>query len=87
MPFFVAGGAGLLTAAARHCNSDIPVIRIEHPGDAAEAFGEGLPVLPLAGHADVEWRPGEPFREGAALALSSLEQACTLALSLSLIHI
>ena len=81
MPFFVAGGAGLLTAAARHCDLDIPVIRIEHPGDAAEAFNEGLPVLPLAGHADVEWRPGEPFREGAALALASLEQACALALS------
>ncbi len=59
----------------------MPIVCISDAGDAADAFNEGLPVLPLAGHPDVEWRPGKPFTEGAALALASLEQACGLALS------
>lgn len=77
----MAGGATLLAAAARQGGVDIPIIAISDAEEAPEAFGKGLPVLPIAGHADVEWQPGTPSRTGAALALASLEQACALAFS------
>ncbi len=76
-PFLVAGGAGVLRAAATRRGIDVPVERIEDPFAAADVFGRALPVLPAA--ADAVYSPGEPGEDGARLALASLELAATLA--------
>ncbi len=54
------------------------IVAINDPSEAAAAFAKGLPVL---GAADCDWHPGSPTREGAALALASLQQATALALA------
>ena len=77
-PFFVVGGAGILAAAARTRGLDVPVERITAPDQAAAVFGRALPVL---GDLDAAYTPGEPCREGAALALASLAEAARLAVS------
>lgn len=71
-PFFVVGGAEILANAAESCLKDLPVERIDHPGDAAAIFERSLPVLGLA---DGAYTPGSPNPNGAGLALASLEQA------------
>jgi 4-hydroxythreonine-4-phosphate dehydrogenase len=76
MPFFAVGGAGLLRAAAASRGIDLPVARIADPAEAAAAFAGALPVLD---EIDGEWRPGEPDRDGAALALASLTAAAGFA--------
>jgi 4-hydroxythreonine-4-phosphate dehydrogenase len=75
-PFFVVGGAGVLAAAAASRGIDVPIVRICDPAEAAGAFATGLPVL---GDDDVAYRPGEPAREGAELALASLTRTADLA--------
>ena len=75
-PFFVVGGASVLAAAARTRGLELPVVRISHPAEAAEAFAHGLPVL---GEDDDAYSPGEPARDGALLALASLTRAAALA--------
>lgn len=74
-PFFVAGGPELLAEAAQLCGIALPVTQIFHPAEALDCFDYSLPVL--AG-ADGEYRPGNPTREGAELALASLEEAARL---------
>ncbi len=76
VPFFVAGGAGCLARAAAMRELNVPVARIVHPSEAIDAFPHRLPVL---GEADVDCIPGKPSKQGAALALSSLENATDLA--------
>lgn len=76
-PFFVVGGAGVLAAAAATRDLACPVVSISDPGEAAEAFGRGLPVL---GADDCSYQPGAPDDVGAALALGSLAEATRLAL-------
>ncbi|MDE2436797.1 MAG: 4-hydroxythreonine-4-phosphate dehydrogenase PdxA [Sphingomonadales bacterium] len=75
-PFFVAGGPGLLTAAAQTRGISLPVAQIFHPAEALDCFDRALPVL--AG-ADGEYTPGAPDRDGARLALASLGEATRLA--------
>jgi len=75
-PFFAVGGAGLLAQAAGQRGLAVPVARIEDPGEAQDAFRHGLPVL---GTIDGPYRPGEPDRDGAELALASLSEAARLA--------
>ncbi len=76
-PFFVVGGAGLLEAAAGSRKLDCPVVRIDEPDEASEAFARGIPVM---GVDDCEYMPGLPDEQGAALALSSLAEATRMAL-------
>jgi 4-hydroxythreonine-4-phosphate dehydrogenase len=71
-PFFAVGGGTVLKAAATLRGLDVPVRRIADVSEAARVFAEALPVL---GDADGEYRPGEPDRDGARLALASLQQA------------
>jgi 4-hydroxythreonine-4-phosphate dehydrogenase len=78
LPFFVVGGAGVLVAAATSRGFELPVARISHPREAAAAFATALPVL---GEDDLAFTPGEPSREGAALALASLARAAQLAVN------
>lgn len=75
-PFFAVGGAGLIAAAAERRGLTVPIARIAEPEEAAEAFLKALPVL---GDDDAPYRPGEPNRDGARLALASLAQAAQLA--------
>ena len=44
-PFFVAGGAAVLQAAALTRGIALPVVEIFHPAEALELFGHVLPVL------------------------------------------
>ncbi|MDE8653258.1 4-hydroxythreonine-4-phosphate dehydrogenase PdxA [Novosphingobium album (ex Liu et al. 2023)] len=74
-PFFAVGGARLLREAARRRGLDVPTIAIADPAEARVAFAAGLPVL--AG-GDGDYRPGDPSREGAELALASLGEAARL---------
>ena len=74
-PFFVAGGAGVLRAAAAQRGLAVPVAELFHPAEAHQHFGYALPVL--AG-ADGTYHPGMPDRAGAELALASLTEATAL---------
>lgn len=77
-PFFVVGGAGVMAQAAGLRGLDIAVVPIGHPSEASAQFSAALPVL---GKDDAVYRPGEPALAGAKLALASLTQATSLALS------
>ncbi|MBW8755049.1 MAG: 4-hydroxythreonine-4-phosphate dehydrogenase PdxA [Sphingomonadales bacterium] len=74
-PFFAVGGAGLLAQAAAQRGIAAPIERIAEPAQAAEVFHRALPVL---GDLDGPYRPGQPDRDGAALALASLTEATRL---------
>ncbi|MBV1688282.1 4-hydroxythreonine-4-phosphate dehydrogenase PdxA [Novosphingobium sp. G106] len=74
-PFFAVGGASLLAAAAAQRGIAVPVQRIADPGEATAVFPLALPVL---GDLDGPYRPGEPDRDGAMLALASLTEAARL---------
>lgn len=75
-PFFVCGGAGLMREAAARRGIAVPVVAIGEPVEAGAQFAAALPVLGLA---DGSYRPGEPDRHGARLALTSLEAATAFA--------
>ena len=74
-PFFAVGGAGLLAQAAALRGIAVPIRRIADPGEAAAVFPQALPVF---GELDGPYRPGEPDRAGAQLALASLTEAARL---------
>lgn len=76
-PFFVVGGAGVLTAAARTRGVRLPVASVSSHGEAVSAFSDALPVL---GEEEGRFTPGTPGEEGARLALASLERATELAI-------
>lgn len=77
-PFFVCGGAAVLVAAAKTRGFDLPIAQISDPDEASAAFSHALPVL---GPRDGAYTPGQPSREGAALALASLSEATRLAVA------
>ena len=74
-PFFVVEGAEILEQAAGHLGLDCPVVRIDVPRDADEAFSAGLPVW---GQSRRTYRPGQPDDAGARLAWKSLTSAIGL---------
>lgn len=73
--FAVAGGAELIAAAAVKRGIACPIAQINDLSEAEAVFGKALPVLRGL---DAAYRPGEPDREGAALALSGLTLATRL---------
>lgn len=77
-PFFAVGGATVLAEAAALRGIEAPVERITDPAQAAEVFARALPVLD---HADGTYKPGQPDRAGAELALASLTEAARLAVA------
>lgn len=77
-PFFVAAGASVLAAAAQIRGIPAPIVRIDDPAQAAEAFAHGLPVL---GTDDCGYWPGDADERGAALALGSLAAGVRAALT------
>src|SRR3546814_3060255 len=70
-----------LDAAALAAVWDGPVVRIEEPARAAEAFNGALPCLHIDDGGPVI--PGQPSYEGARTALQSLEISAGLARSCS----
>ncbi|MEZ5742583.1 MAG: 4-hydroxythreonine-4-phosphate dehydrogenase PdxA [Sphingomonadaceae bacterium] len=76
--FFVVGGANLLEAAAATRGLKVKTARLGAPEEAACVFGEALPVL---GEMDCPYSPGEPQREGALAALTSLSMATKLTIA------
>lgn len=78
VPFFAVGGAELLAAAAARRGIPLQIARVDDPAQAAAAFATALPVL---GALDGSYRPGEPDKAGATLALASLTEAARLAVS------
>ncbi|RZJ98224.1 MAG: 4-hydroxythreonine-4-phosphate dehydrogenase PdxA [Novosphingobium sp.] len=77
-PFFAVGGAMVLAEAAAIRGIAAPVERITDPAQAAEVFARALPVLD---HPDGSYKPGQPDRAGAELALASLTEAARLAVA------
>src|SRR5690606_10383517 len=75
-PFLVCGGAGLLEEAARLRGIELAIERVERPADTASVFPDALPVL---GTDDGAYWPGVPDKEGATLALRSLQLATSCA--------
>lgn len=80
-PFFVVGGGAAIGAAARARGLSVPVVPISDPSEAAAIFARALPVLGLVDGADPSYRPGQPDREGASLAMASLAAAVRLAVA------
>ncbi len=76
-PFFVVGGSRVLKNASEQRGIELPIVAINSPLDAHQAFVDGLPVL---GELDAEYQPGHPDSSGAKLALASLEAATSLTL-------
>ncbi len=70
--FFVVGGARVLSEAARQRGLDVSIERIEEVAQASRVWNRALPVL---GHGDAAYLPGEPDESGARLALHSLIEA------------
>ena len=77
-PFAVVGGASVLIAAAAQRGLDVPVAEIASLNDAVAAFADALPVL---SGGEAGYSPGNPGKDGARLALTSLERGAALALS------
>ncbi len=72
-PYFVVDDAARLRRIAAQLEWDIPVVEIEKPEDAIDAFGNALPVVPLEVPASVV--PGCPQPETSAAVVSSIERA------------
>jgi 4-hydroxythreonine-4-phosphate dehydrogenase len=75
-PFVVTGGPEVLRAAAAQRGPNIPVRQVFHPNEALDCFDHALPVLDGI---DYDYKPGQPDRAGAELALASLHEATGLA--------
>jgi len=81
-PFYAAGGANVLAAAAERRGLNLGIARISAPEEAVDTFATALPVLgPVPDDDDCEYRPGQPDSAGAKLALESLKLATRHAVS------
>ncbi|HHN72695.1 MAG TPA: 4-hydroxythreonine-4-phosphate dehydrogenase, partial [Thermopetrobacter sp.] len=79
--FFLIADPALLRARARRVGADTPVVEIDSPADAADAFAEGLPVLALPAHRDLPDSPGRPTAGTAPAVLAAIGRAVDLALA------
>lgn len=72
-PFYLIGDPDIAKAAGAALGADGRCVAISDAGDAAAAFGEGLPVLPLScGGAP---SPGSPDVESSGAIIEWIEQA------------
>ena len=78
-PFFLIDDPERVAGIATDLGLPVAVTRIDGPDACAEAFGAGMPVLPLG--TAVQSDPGHPKPENAAAVLQSIRQAVTLTLS------
>ena len=71
-PFFVVGCSEVLRAAAATRGIELPIAEVTDLAQPAAWFATALPVLRVGRCA---YRPGQPDRSGAELAVESLERA------------
>jgi len=71
-PFFVAGCSEVLRAAAATRGIDLPIAPVTDLTDPTARFATALPVLRVG---SATYRPGQPDKKGALLAVQSLERA------------
>jgi len=76
-PFFIIDDPARLAALARRLGLDVPLLRIDAPGETAARFAEALPVLPLAQPVVAE--PGRLDPANAPAVLESIRRAVGLA--------
>ncbi len=74
------GGANVVQAAAKSRGIDLAIERITDAANVADAARIWPQALPVLDGNDVPYTPGQPNRDGAQLALDSLETATKLAL-------
>ncbi len=72
--FALVGDPRLLSAT-----SDVPIVEISSPAEAAGVFDVALPVLPVSG--TVRAGPGSPDRRDAPLVIESIERAVAACMS------
>lgn len=72
-PFFVIDDPGRLEGLGRRLGLEVRVRAIDAPGDAAAAFAEALPVLPLS--VPAETVPGRPDAANAGAVIDAVETA------------
>ena len=71
-PFFVVGCSKVLRDAAAKRGVDLPIADVTDLAKPAAWFPTALPVLRIG---NAVYRPGEPDKKGALLAIKSLERA------------
>ena len=76
-PFFAIDSCERLSDLSRSLGLGVPVRQIAEPADAAAAFPEALPVLPIALAAPV--RAGHPDPANAPATIAAIERAVRLA--------
>lgn len=77
-PFAVLGGERVLREAAAATGQKCEIVAIDSLAQAGEVFDEALPVLPGP---DARFLPGQPSKDGARVAMQSLERATEMAIS------
>jgi 4-hydroxythreonine-4-phosphate dehydrogenase len=74
-PFFIIADATQLRTVASLFNIECPIVTIESPSTAAEAFKSGLPVLPLSKEITTAVNLQNPRPETAHSVISAIKQA------------
>ena len=74
-PFFIVGDAAQLQSVASRFNIECPVLAIESPNAAAEAFKSGLPVLSLSQKLTATVTLQRPTPKTASSVIGAIEQA------------
>jgi 4-hydroxythreonine-4-phosphate dehydrogenase len=77
-PFFVIDDPDRLGAVASAVSLRVPIVAIDHPRDAVQAFRRGLPVLPL--RLPKPARAGLPDAANAPAVIASIERAVAMAM-------
>ena len=71
-PFYLLADPALVAARARLVGLDVPLVETS-PAEAVPAFGDALPIIPLAGQ--VLDTPGVPHAENAAAIVEAIDRA------------
>jgi len=75
-PFFIIADPGHLASLAQRLAWTVPIIAIDHPGDAMDAFSRGLPVLSEALPSEV--KPGSLDPRNARAVIAAISRAVDL---------
>jgi 4-hydroxythreonine-4-phosphate dehydrogenase len=78
-PFFVIDAPARLAGLASKLGLGVPIQEISRPGEAAAAFPDALPVLPI--RLDAPVHAGQPDARNAAATVDAIERAVAMAKS------
>ncbi|HUT50310.1 MAG TPA: 4-hydroxythreonine-4-phosphate dehydrogenase PdxA [Alphaproteobacteria bacterium] len=76
-PFFAIDDPARLAALARRLDLAVPIVEIDEPEAATEAFAAALPVLRCGLAADAD--PGRPDRDNVPAVIAAIDRAVALA--------